>query len=199
MSKAADNRRRYFRIVDSLGVSYRVILPEKGSDDDPEKRIDTLSILNHHNTLIQEQLGVVESESPEIAKLAGQLNKKIDAVLMMLELDNLMTQHACHRIDQASISASGIAFPVEEVLAPNTMLELDLLLRPSAKHVVAIGEVIACDRMSDTDTYYLRVNFTKMTDASRETLIQHIVQRQGVLLRALKGIEEDESDSGLPV
>jgi succinate dehydrogenase flavin-adding protein (antitoxin of CptAB toxin-antitoxin module) len=195
MSKAADNRRRYFRIVDSLGVSYRVILPEKeGAECNLEKRIDTVSVLNHHNTLIQEQLRVVESQSPDMAKLASQLNQKIDAILMMLELDNLMAQHACHRIDQASISASGVAFPIEEALAPNTMLELDLLLRPSAKHVVAIGQVIACDRMSDTDTYYLRVDFTEMTDASRETLIQHIVQRQGVLLRALKGVDEDESE-----
>jgi len=195
MSKAADNRRRYFRIVDSLGVSYRVILPEKkGAECGLEKRIDTVSVLNHHNTLIQEQLKVVESQSPDMAKLASQLNQKIDAILMMLELDNLMAQHACHRIDQASISASGVAFPIEEALAPNTMLELDLLLRPSAKHVVAIGQVIACDRMSDTDTYYLRVDFTEMTDASRETLIQHIVQRQGVLLRALKGVDEDENE-----
>jgi len=195
MSKAADNRRRYFRIVDSLGVSYRVILPEKkGAEGELEKRIDTVSVLNHHNMLIQEQLKVVESQSPDMAKLASQLNQKIDAILMMLELDNLMAQHACHRIDQASISASGVAFPIEEALAPNTMLELDLLLRPSAKHVVAIGQVIACDRMSDTDTYYLRVDFTEMTDASRETLIQHIVQRQGVLLRALKGVDEDENE-----
>ncbi|EGG94006.1 hypothetical protein IMCC1989_460 [gamma proteobacterium IMCC1989] len=186
-----DNRRRYFRIVDSLGVSYRVIVDEHNDDEDPEKRIDTLSILSHHNILIQEQIDVVKSLSPEMAKLGSQLNQKIDAILMMLELDNLMSQHACHRIDQASLSASGVAFPVEEMLVPNTLLELDLLLRPSSKHVVVIGRVIACDRMHDTDTYFLRIEFTEMTDSNRETLIQHIVQRQGVLLRALKGSEEE--------
>jgi hypothetical protein len=192
MTKTADNRRRYFRIVDSLGVSYRVITPEKEDNDDPEKRIDTLSILNHHNTLIQEQLSVVETQSPELAKLASQLNQKIDAILMMLELDSLMSQHACHRIDEASISASGIAFPIGEALAPNTLLELDLLLRPSAKHVVTRGQVISCEQMTDTETYYLRVDFTEMTDGNRETLIQHIVQRQGVLLRTLKEMEGDD-------
>lgn len=191
MAENKDNRRRYFRIVDSLGVSYRVIASEKDGAFDPEKRINNLSVLNHHNTLIQEQFAIVESISPEFAILALQLNQKIDAILMMLELDNLMSKHACHRIDQASISASGVAFPIEEALAPNTMLELDLLLRPSAKHVVVIGQVIACEQMSDTDRYYLRVEFTEMTDANRETLIQHIVQRQGVLLRALKGVDEE--------
>ncbi|MFT7389093.1 MAG: c-di-GMP-binding flagellar brake protein YcgR [Candidatus Endobugula sp.] len=191
MTKAKDNRRRYFRIVDSLGVSYRVIIPEKEGEDDPEKCIDTLEILNHHNSLIQEQLRVVEDTSPELATLARQLNKKIDAILMMLELDSLMTQHACHRIDEASISASGIAFPIEESLAPNTSLELDLLLRPSSKHVVTLGQVVSCDKVTDTNTYYLRVDFTDMTDTHRETLIQHIVQRQGVLLRTLKDLEGD--------
>jgi hypothetical protein len=189
-----DNRRRYFRIVDSLGVSYRVIDSGKEGEGEPEKRIDTLSVLNHHNTLIQEQLAVVKLQSPEIAKLANQLNQKIDAILMMMELDNIMSQHACHRVDQASISASGVAFPIEESLAPNTLIELDLLLRPSAKHVVAIGLVIACEPMSDTGSYYLRVEFDEMTDANRETLIQHIVQRQGVLLRALKSVEEGEDE-----
>jgi len=191
MTKAKDNRRRYFRIVDSLGVSYRVIVAEKEGEDDPEKCIDTLDILNHHNSLIQEQLRVVEDTSPELATLASQLNKKIDAILMMLELDSLMTHHACHRIDEASISASGIAFPIEESLAPNTALELDLLLRPSSKHVVTVGQVVSCDKVTDTNTYYLRVDFTDMTDTHRETLIQHIVQRQGVLLRTLKDLKGD--------
>ncbi|MGS2718790.1 PilZ domain-containing protein [Eionea flava] len=191
MNSSHDNRRRYFRIVDALGVSYRVINDED-VENDSAKRIDTMSVLNHHNALIQEQIAVVEPDNPAVAKLAVQLNQKIDAILMMLELDNLMSQHACHRIDQASISASGIAFPVSESLAPNTLLELDLLLRPSAKHVVTLGQVIACDAMPEAGSYYLRVEFTEMTDSNRETLIQHIVQRQGVLLRALKGVEEEE-------
>lgn len=191
MSNSQDNRRRYFRIVDALGVSYRVI-NTNDVDDESAKRIDTMSVLNHHNTLIHEQIARVEPSNPDIAMLATQLNKKIDAILMMLELDNLMSQHACHRIDQASISASGIAFPINEPLAPNTLLELDLLLRPSAKHVVALGQVIACEEMSEPGNYYLRVDFTEMTEPNRETLIQHIVQRQGVLLRALKGEEESE-------
>lgn len=191
MNNSQGNRRRYFRIVDALGVSYRVVSDEDAGSDSA-KRIDTLSVLNHHNTLIQEQIAVVEPDNPAVARLAAQLNQKIDAILMMLELDNLMSQHACHRIDQASISASGIAFPVGESLAPNTLLELDLLLRPSVKHVVTLGRVVACDAMPEAESYYLRVEFTEMTDPNRETLIQHIVQRQGVLLRALKGVEDEE-------
>jgi hypothetical protein len=186
-----DNRRRYFRIVDSLGVSYRIIKPDKNGDAKTEQSINTLGLLNHHNTLIQTQLEAVAEKTPEIAELINQLNKKIDAILMVLELDNLMSQHACHRVDEASISASGIAFPIDEPLAPNDFIELDLLLRPSAKHVVAIGQIVSCERIPNDEAYYLRVEFTEMTDINRETLIQHIVQRQGVLLRTLKDMDEE--------
>jgi hypothetical protein len=190
MQESRDNRRRYFRIVDSLGVSYRIIKQGNHEEVDAENNISTLSVLNHHNTLIQEQLALVETTAPETAALIDQLNKKIDAILMMLELDNLMTQHACHRVDEASISASGIAFPIDEPLAPNAIIELDLLLRPSAKHVVAMGQIISCERIPNAEGYYLRVEFTEMSDMNREVLIQHIVQRQGVLLRALKEMDE---------
>ena len=70
-----------------------------------------------------------------------------------------------------------------------------MLLRPSAKHVVTLGQVIECEEMSEAGTYYLRVEFTEMTEPNRETLIQHIVQRQGVLLRALKGSQYDDETS----
>lgn len=109
---------------------------------------------------------------------------------MMLELDSLITQRACHRVEEASISASGIAFPIAEKLNENTVLALDLLLRPSAKNITAIGRVISCESLSDDPLYYLRVEFTEMTTPDKETLIQHIVQRQGALLRSLRDGEE---------
>jgi hypothetical protein len=174
-------------------VSYRIVKADQhnGDDAEAEESINTLSILNHHNTLIQTQLEAIESKNPETAALISQLNQKIDAILLMLELGNLMSQHACHRVDEASISASGIACPIDEPLAPNDFIELDLLLRPSAKHVVAIGQIVSCERIPNDSAYYLRVEFTEMTDNNREKLIQHIVQRQGVLLRTLKDMDDN--------
>lgn len=193
MSNGGDNRRRFFRIVDALGVSYQVIPQQQmdlqSADGDSEAKtpfVDTLSVMNNFNDVIQQSLEKIQVNDPETATAIEQLNKKVDALMMMLELDNLITQHACHRVEEASISASGVAFPVEELLEPNTSLALDLLLRPSAKHVNAIGRVISCDHLAEDSQYYLRVEFTEMEDKDKEVLIQHIVQRQGVLLRALK-------------
>jgi hypothetical protein len=199
MKESSDNRRRFFRIVDALGVSYRVMTEKEstaksdtGEDEGAAHFVDTLSVMNNYNTLIQASLEKIKTKDEHAAIAIEQLNKKVDTLLMMLELDSLITQRACHRLEEASISASGIAFPIEEHLQPNTCLALDLLLRPSSKHVNAVGNVVSCDRLSEESLYYLRVEFTAMTDKDKEVLIQHIVQRQGTLLRALNSDEDND-------
>jgi|GEM_PF-248522 len=205
-----DNRRRFFRIVDSLGVAYRVLAKNEAANQadyksresdsalEPVKEqkggdfIDTYSLMNTYNQAIKDALVGLEQSHPEAATAIDHLNKKVDTIVMMLELDSLMMQAAAHRIEQASISASGIAFPVDNQLAPGTYLALDLLLKPSIQHITAMGKVIACDPLpsdatdSSDSTYYLRVEFSDMSNKDRESLIQHIVQRQGALLRSLR-------------
>lgn len=194
MNNDANNRRRFFRIVDEVGVSYRVLsqteCDAKGDESESVSHyVDTMSVMHKYSEDIGAALERLEKTSPDTALVLDCLNKKVDAFLMMLELDNLVTQRACHRVEEASISASGIAFPVPEQVTPDSMLVLDLLLRPSSNHVNAMGRVISCEALSSADSelgYYLRVEFIDMNDKDRETLIQHIVQRQGALLRALR-------------
>lgn len=192
MDNNESNRRRFFRIVDALGVSYKVMSEKEvaaTSDDESDAVnpfVDTFSVMKGYNELLESSLENIKARDPDTATAIEQLNKKFDALLMMLELDSLITQRACHKVEEASISASGIAFPVEEALEPNMFLALDLLLRPSSNHIGAVGKIISCDKLSEESLYYLRVEFTEMTDKDRETLIQHIVQRQGALLRSLR-------------
>ena len=191
------NRRRFFRIVDALGVAYRVIsdkeakLKVKAGQDDKYDFIDAFSLMTNYNQQIKGSLDSLKVRDVDAAEAIDTLNRKVDAILMMLELDSLITQKASHRIEQASISASGLAFPVEQRLEPHTRLSLDLLLKPSSQHVEAIGRVVACDPLREQGQFYLRVEFLEMSDQHRERLIQHIVQRQGALLRALKSEIDD--------
>ena len=193
MNSNESNRRRFFRIVDALGVSYKVMTEaelasggKEETDQVPKQFVDTFSVMKNYNEVLNEALANIQPRDPDTATAIEQINKKFDALLMMLELDNLITQRACHKVAEASISASGIAFPVDEKLESGMFLALELLLRPSSKHVCAVGKVIACDSLSDDGLFYLRVEFIEMTLKDKEVLIQHIVQRQGALLRALK-------------
>ncbi len=189
-----DDRRRFFRITDSLGVAYEVVdsnhstavnKETDGSTNSPI--VDAGSVIKNHNKIIEEALAEVDKRDPHTAKAISQLNKKVDAILMMLELDNLISQKAEHSIEEASISASGIAFPVSENLAVGTSLSLDLILKPSKQQIKAMGKVIECESIADSEQFYLRVEFTEVDGKDRESLIQHIVQRQGALLRTLQG------------
>ncbi len=204
MNNDANNRRRFFRIVDEVGVSYRVLSEaERDAQQDQSEGtshyVDKLSVMHKYNEEMNVVLERLQTSNPDAATAIDCLNKKLDAFLMMLELDNLITQRACHRVEEASISASGIAFPVGEQVAQASILVLDLLLRPSSNHVNAMGRVISCDALSDADSelgYYLRVEFMDMNEKDREILIQHIVQRQGALLRALRD-QMDQEESNL--
>ena len=198
MNKQSDNRRRFFRIVDALGVAYRVVngqqarlgeqsaMPESGF-------INTQQLVQGYDSIIKDSLVSLQARDPSAAMAIDQLNKKVDTLLRMLELDNLLVQYPSHHVEQASISASGIAFPAEEKIPLQSTLALDLILRPSSQHIKAIGRVVACDSLREMSQYYLRVEFIEISEPDRERLIQHIVQRQGALLRALKNEIDDMS------
>ncbi|ODS24377.1 hypothetical protein AB835_04235 [Candidatus Endobugula sertula] len=195
MKSDTNNRRRFFRIVDSMGVAYRVLTDDECSLEEVRQDIEFINannLMDNYNVLIQEALDGLQTRDPQAATAIGQLNQKVDAMLMMLELDSLMVQQVPQRIAQASISASGIAFPVDEELVSETKLSLDLILKPSSQHINAIGKVVSCESLNESLQYYLRVEFIEMSNKDREILIQHIVQRQGALLRTLKSEMDDE-------
>ena len=194
------DRRRFFRITDALGVSYRVIDSDEGQDADPASEplfesVNTYEVMNNHNKIISDALGRIQTRDVDVALAIEQMNKKLDSLLMMFELDNLKVQRMAHRVEEASISACGVGFAIDELIAPGTILALDLLLKPSAQHVRATGNVVGCAPIAEEEgKYYLRVEFMEIHRADRERLIQHIVQRQGELLRALKSSIDDEPE-----
>lgn len=185
-----DDRRRFFRITDAIGVSYQ-LLDEHGEPEDIEdeegleESISINMLLDQHNQSIHSALEKLQSEQPLVADALSELNKKLDTLLVLFELDDLSGNSRFQEFEQASISASGIAFPVTEQIAKDRLLQLDLLLQPSGKELQAIGRVVGC-QSSELDGYYLRVEFKQISDADREELIQHIVQRQGMLLKSLR-------------
>ncbi|MGH1484886.1 MAG: PilZ domain-containing protein [Cellvibrionaceae bacterium] len=185
-----DDRRRFFRITDAIGVAYERIDTEKNDETvDDSNKIDIKSLLGHHDAAIDDILLDLREESPQAAKAVDAVNKKLDALLRFFELDSMASHENFQRVDEASISACGIAFPAGESIEVGVKLNLILYLQPSDEKVHAVGKVIGCQ--SNNDNHYLRVEFVDMNDADRECLIQHIVQRQGALLKTLREQMDD--------
>jgi predicted component of type VI protein secretion system len=185
-----EDRRRFFRITDAIGVMYDVIdtdnnKSKKLSDKDEKKFIDMQLLIKQNDETISTAVKKLKEQQPQAARAVDAINKKLDTIIKLFELENHSSRQDVLPIEDASISACGIAFPINEYLEKKTKLKLTLYLQTSGDQVEAEGRVIECRELKD-ENYYLRVEFTSMTSPNRESLIQHIVQRQGVLLRSLR-------------
>ncbi|MFT4845742.1 MAG: hypothetical protein ACJA1S_000409 [Cellvibrionaceae bacterium] len=196
------NRRRFFRITDAIHVAYEIIDEEATLEslevDHNEVMIDAIAIIEQHNEDISQTLSELGESAPIAAKAITALNDKIDTLLNLLELDNIIIQKKLQRVEAASVSACGIAFPIAETIAVGQKIRLMMRLESANIKLNAIGCVVDCNELGEE--YYLRVEFVDMSDTDREHLIQHIMQRQDVLLKSLRQqVDVDDRNESLNI
>jgi len=183
-------RRRYFRINDTLGVAYKVVTPEeaKASGKNKNAAVNVFSLLANYDTVLNDQLAQLRAKHPTLEEIFASLNKKINCLINHLEMESRLVERLAHKIREVNISACGIAFEAEGELAPGTDVNLDIVLQPLETHIFTNGKVVDCEHAGhkNTDSYYVRINFYGMSNADQELLIQHIVQRQSTQLRTHK-------------
>ncbi|MCW8907860.1 MAG: PilZ domain-containing protein [Sedimenticola sp.] len=190
MNQQQDERREYFRIDDSLRLSYRDIDP-----DTLERRIDVLekgqegdfTVVSGLAAVTQEMAGTlhkIESAQREIAAYLKSIDRKIEILgrAFLARSSELFEQP----VQSVNLSATGISFEVVSPLEVGTLLELRILLTPSYSGILCYAEVIACEADGEGERggrYNLRTRFLYLKDADRDLLIQHVIQRQGEAIR----------------
>jgi len=193
-----DERRRFFRINDAVGVAYRSLSPEELEQDGVtvahSVSSDPQILLQAADKTIQTLLPLVGVKQPEIAQLLEAMDQKLSFLVDQLEVESRLVERIAHRVHEVNISACGMALVVDEPLALDSVLALDLLLKPSEVHIHTRGVVVACQLAARDQaeamqgTHYVRMEFRGMGLADQELLIQHIVQRQSLLIRADKDV-----------
>lgn len=192
-------RRRFFRINDRVGVAYRVLTEAEANSrqEQDAQPADTQSLLARYEQTIDQLLPQVESAL--VAELLGTLNKKLNCIIAQLELDSQLVRDLAHKVREVNISACGMAFVAEEAVMPGKILSLDLLLRPEGTQLATYGQVLSCEKTDEG--HYLRINFISLSPFDQEVLIQHIVRRQGWLIREqrdrLQAAEQSELQAAL--
>lgn len=181
--KIEGERRKYFRIIDEVDVSYQVV-------DGVEEVNESMVIVHSFEAInndITVSLAALGDTQPEMASSLRLLNKKLDMMIAVAELESTQAQLSAVQVDEVSLSACGIAFPAEENLANDTILDLSLFLHASDQRVSIRGQVVGCQSIeSDGDKKYcLRVEFIDVDEATRENLIHYMLERQRYLLRNL--------------
>lgn len=183
-----DERRRYFRIDDTVGVAYRILSDaELNSESDGiDSPISVFTLLSSYDTTVLELLQKIGKKDPLMEEVLITLNKKINCVINQLQVDNKLVEKLAHQVQEVNISACGMAFAVEEDIHIGQTLSLDITLHPDNLHVFSYGTVVHSEPTAGQKGRFVRVNFHGMRIDDQEILIQHIVKRQSLQLRYLR-------------
>ncbi|MCP5350982.1 MAG: PilZ domain-containing protein [Oceanospirillaceae bacterium] len=172
-------RRRFFRIDDEVGLSVYELSGEGYGGktiDDSEQQIEHQLALERK---IRQALAALRPSSPQIAQALELLNQKIN--LLRHDSDTAGLSYALTKVN---LSACGIAFNHEHEYPIGTQLMLNIFLQPQHSLIRVQGYVASVQRGDNADEpFYTRVDFVGLHNEHQEQLIQHLVQRQGQLLR----------------
>ena len=187
-----DDRRRYFRISDSIGIVYHRL--QSGSsranpaqEHEPlERKPNLLDLMAEQDVRLEQLLREVETESPKVAELVNLFNQKLERVVNQLLVESDLLARIAFKAKEVSISACGLAFHNREPIDVGAVLSFELTLLPTETPVVTNGRIVGCDYDSETGRYFWRVDFFAMSHSDQELLIQHIVRAQVGQLKSLR-------------
>jgi hypothetical protein len=182
-----DERRRYFRVTDLIGLRYCVL---SGSEQElavQAQPTSLKSLLSQIENQIVIDMAVIQNSQPEIHHLLDLFNQKINLAfghsIAGGEDDNVgSSTRACH----VNLSACGIAFTAAESMQLNQHVSLDITLYPSNVRMNLLAAAISCDEFHEVDNddnYVIRADFVNISESDQEVLVQHVIKRQAIQLK----------------
>ncbi len=190
-------RRRYFRVQDSIELAYRILAPNEDIDD--KLRLEQVwsgrqAALEKRIQAIQER---VQRSFPEVAELFDLLNEKVN-LLAASEAQASLEIDQAPREQAVNISACGIAFFAAESIPLASRVLLHLRVQPDSQLLSIIGTVIAIETDHDQEAPHnvlIRADFTDIKEDHQELLIQHVIQCQNRELRRRREARDSDSNS----
>ncbi len=186
----AAERRRYFRVEDHLILEYRPLAPgerehavQNLKEDQPSRHLIASSFASTSQQM-KYVLRKVQEREPEIALYLETLNEKLDLLARQLAMET--TELSEQRPRKVDISAAGISFEADHSLEENSLLDLKMLLFPSFDYIRAVGRVVRCQAIGDTQegrVYRLAVDFDYLRDDDLELLAQHVTKKESSRIR----------------
>ncbi|PPD32103.1 MAG: pilus assembly protein PilZ [Methylomonas sp.] len=193
MLNATTERRRFFRINDTVSLSYQPIDEATANaglkSDRPINGQCSLSATL--DVLSQEALAVMkhlEKQNPDFLQLYRILDAKINAIAQSVMF--VGSNVNAHNSQDINLSASGLAFQQSEALPVGQNLSIDMYLPTTLSLIYTYGRVINCvavDADANCPAHHLiSVEFTHIREEDQELLIKHVVRMQWQQLRQTK-------------
>ena len=113
------------------------------------------------------------------------INRKF--AIMELMHGNSKPEEVMHWPERSvDISGSGIAFVVDNELAEDTALKLEIILHPENHFISILGRVIGCRKNPEGEGYLVAVDYESISEDDREHVIHHILKKQMEEIREKK-------------
>jgi hypothetical protein len=189
MAEEFEEKRRYFRVNDTINLLHRVIDESKINQ---RSHVSTevlgscslgvaLDVLNHEAATLSSRL---ERRDPEMFEYLKIIDNKINLIAQALNPQG--NEFSEHEKRDVSLSAAGVAFTNDRALPVGTLLELRMLLTSCLAVIVAFARVVQCKDISKDDADYpfaICVENINMNEEDRELLIKHVIKKQMQQLR----------------
>lgn len=190
----ADDKRHYFRVSDSVNLSYRLIDEQQAKNPpvtsssllDNCSLTSALELISEEASIIHSKLDKIHSDFADYLKL---LDIKLDLIAQAVITLSRHEEITENQTRNANISASGIGFDCHEPLSIGQFLELKILLVHSTAVIVTNAKVIHSIKNFNPDSdypYFVGVDYVNMKESDRDLLSKHVAKKQLQQIREQK-------------
>lgn len=189
MTDETEEKRRYFRVNDTINLLYKVI-DKSQADAASHVSNDVLgncSLASALDVLTQEARMLsprLERRDPEMFEYLKIIDTKINLIAQALSIQS--DQFSEHDAREVNLSATGLAFSNEKAIGVGELLELRMLLTSCMAVVVAYAKVVQCKDIAQDSPerpFAICVEYVNLKDEDQELLIKHVVKKQLQQLR----------------
>lgn len=175
-----DDRREYYRIDDTIALEFNQLsgAAAHSSDvlHDSSLLFNLLSDLHLMDFESQHLLRHISERDRTLANYLKVINKRIDLLGQAMAQSLLRDIGTPRRV---SLSEGGISFNNLQPVAPGSHLAIKMVLMPQALGLLLRAQVVHCSERADGQ-YEIGTEFEALTDAQRQLLARHILQKQAL-------------------
>ncbi|PMZ92657.1 MULTISPECIES: PilZ domain-containing protein [unclassified Pseudomonas] len=186
-----EDRREYYRIEDTIALEIRPLSATEATGQevlqDASPLFNLLSELHLSEFESQHLLRQISERDRNLAAFLKSQNKRIDLLSQVIAITAL---GQIGEPQPVIISEGGIDFQHPSPIAAGARLSVKLVLMPQALGLLLRARVTHCDRKGDG--YDVGTEFEHLTDAQRQLLARHILQKQAQERR----LARDQLESG---
>ena len=184
-----EDRREYYRIEDMIALEIRPLsaLEAAGQEvlQDASPLFNLLSELHLSEFESQHLLRQISERDRNLAAFLKSQNKRIDLLSQVIAITVL---GQIGEPQPVIISEGGIDFQHPSPIAAGSRLSVKLVLMPQALGLLLRARVTHCDRKGDG--FDVGTEFEHLTDAQRQLLARHILQKQAQERRLARELNE---------